>query len=351
MPNHPDAIDFLLDRKFPSYTPEVAEHYSQLDGSTKGGDRVERIAKAMIERFGYSSLVDDDDHDSPASNESEQAVRVANVLSAADEYEDLLIAMNERDFLALYDQEKLKSTRLSRQIAGWRDAEMFFNSPDARADLRRWRLLAYLTVDEAAALSLGKDPNVVNSATMVVGSEGPFERKSPPLRKDSPFLDVFERWREQINRAFHAGQLGTRITPSSLIEWVSQQAETVGSLPRQVRLSLGFDVRGSADWEERYQEAAHDLEVARERVRELEGKLDALRKDGDEAGNPHQIAKLYSMIIGMAHAKFHYPSRATTGSIHGSLLRAGVKVDNGTIPKILETARTTLEWRPPLDSK
>jgi hypothetical protein len=84
--------------------------------------------------------------------------------------------------------------------------------PDAPVDYSTWAKMAYWTVDEVSALSVGGDPDLVDWAAV------------EPHVKTCVLAERFRFIRLQLTRAQHVGQLEHQMRPVDVIDWAQQNA-------------------------------------------------------------------------------------------------------------------------------
>jgi hypothetical protein len=101
-----------------------------------------------------------------------------------------------------------------------------FSQPDAFADFRFWCTLESWSLDETAALLLGKDPRKVSS--FGVGH----------IRHGSPFRRTFEALKSKLNRAHADRKLLERNRPADVVGWAERVAVPV---PEQLSAYLETD--------------------------------------------------------------------------------------------------------------
>lgn len=176
-----DSIEYLLRRRFGSLAPPPTLNLSG-SGPDKGAQQhFETIQAARAE---YEALT------------TEQVEALA--ASARKEDADLLRA-------------KLKKE----------EQELFFNLPSATADLSYWAKMATWSLDEAVALSLGKNPTVVNSVRM----SG--ERFVPEAWSYSQFPKEYVRRRELALRASAAYELDDPVKPQRFLDWAVDHFDSI----------------------------------------------------------------------------------------------------------------------------
>ena len=139
----------------------------------------------------------------------EKVERMSPLLRKAKEYYNELLALSSADLFALErEQRESKGAQGNKPTVsdvvnrGW-----FFEQLDAQADLEHWSRAEYWTPDEAAAVSFGKNPNVVNANTL-----------KSYLGKAS-FADEYYLRRDLVDRAVATGHLPEEIPPADFIDW------------------------------------------------------------------------------------------------------------------------------------
>jgi len=95
------------------------------------------------------------------------AAKLEKVTEEAEKYKSQLENMPNEEVHALYKQAKndVETKKLIKEVV---DQRYFFNKPEAQADFEHWSKATYWTIEEAVALSLGKDPEKVNWKSMNV---------------------------------------------------------------------------------------------------------------------------------------------------------------------------------------
>ncbi|ODS88186.1 MAG: hypothetical protein BGO83_18600 [Devosia sp. 66-14] len=224
-----------------------------------------------------------------------------------------------------------------------RDMRMFFNAPGSEPRYEVWGKLAYWTVDEATALSLGKDPQIVNERSMAPSKAKP-GREFPPSAEfldNSPFFHLYLQRRDMISRAHSYGVFGTHITPNSFLNWA--QARHL-SCPEQLLSVAGFESEPAV------LSAEHEAALARisdltGQLSEISAALVELRTSVDEI-KPRRQVTLYKMILAMAVKHYQFGTRiggrGTTSAIVSSADRVGYPVSTDAVHDVLESVRERL---------
>jgi hypothetical protein len=204
----------------------------------------------------------------------------------------------------------------------------FFSLASARADFSRWNVVPSWTPQEAVALTLGKDPEVVNSETLRLHL------------KFSPFREEYS-WRlELVQRALDVGDLAEPIRPAGFLRW----ARTV-QLHYPHELELIAPVLNQI--EEAQMQSSEELDNLKAKLSEAEAKIHRLIKPFEDLP-PKSQASLLKLVLGMAIARFEYrtpPAQSGTAKLVSGLLKdLGLPLDEDTVREWLSLAARELEF-------
>ncbi len=203
-------------------------------------------------------------------------------------------------------KEEITITRKIKEeskVAAWltRDQDSPFNDFDAQADFSLWCRKPVWTANEAAALTLSKNPKKVNAVTM----------KDYDSSRTSPLCRGFFELLGRIRRARSSGEFHRFIDTEKYVRWATK----VGiSLPGEMLTEL---------------------------------KVENLPGDSDERQN--RVHKLYLLAIAMAIKHYKYnvkTSRFDYGykkRMIGDLAEVRIPIDEDTVTEILIKARTWME--------
>lgn len=167
-------------------------------------------------------------------------------LQEIEAYQSELKSKSVDDLLALYQEERAKEAQESQAKADREERQRFFNQPSAKADFVHWSKAAHWTLDEAIALSFGKDPKVVT-----------WERV-----KEFSLISLFARRYEQVRdlalRAKAWNQLYDPVLPSFFLAWAKRSdIEVPQELLEQIE-KRGIVV---ADWKDAYDKLKEQFDV------------------------------------------------------------------------------------------
>jgi hypothetical protein len=148
-----------------------------------------------------------------------------------------LSALTEPELLSLIAQQKAQ-----------REAAQFYNQGSAKADFQYWSKMEHWEFDEAIALLLGKNPQVVTWAAM-----------KPELKRNkhlagTGFSHTYEKLRDLAERA--AVMQAPRLKPVDVVRW----AQTIALFPVPESLRLILDEKDQPKIES-VQEINADLSV------------------------------------------------------------------------------------------
>lgn len=164
----------------------------------------------------------------------------AEQLHELQAYERELNALSFEELAARYEAEK--KSELAEISSRWEREERgrFFNEARAAAQLDHWARMSGWSLDEAIALSFGKDPRVVHWKVI------------QPLTQVSAFARAYEARREIVMRARQWGQLYDPVLPSLFLAWARRV-----KIPYPAELEAAITELGQivGDWKTAYEAA------------------------------------------------------------------------------------------------
>jgi hypothetical protein len=214
----------LLEAAFPLFTSDLRGLISEVYTTHRNDlGREERMLDAVWSRFGrrirplmeQSNEGEDQQVASIDPNQLRLARRkwLLNYIEQAEAFAESLLELADGEIAAQYDAKTLASQAVLKanrtKKAEQRDRFAFFNRPNAVADYEKWLKKKVWTSEEATALTLGKEPKVVNVKSLseyksIVGS----------LFRDK-FLDRLD----EIERAIAAHELFIPLRPDKFVTW------------------------------------------------------------------------------------------------------------------------------------
>lgn len=150
------------------------------------------------------------------------------------------------DLLALYHAEKAKESQEYRAKAELEEQKRFFNQPSAKADFGHWSKAAHWTLDEAIALSFGKNPQIVT-----------WDRVKE-LTNISPFAQRYAQIRDLAHRAMAWKQLYDPVLPGIFLAWARRSEIDVSQELLEQIEKRGIVV---ADWKDNYDKLKEQFDV------------------------------------------------------------------------------------------
>lgn len=276
-----------------------------------------------------------------------------------DLYRKTLGALPADELEALFKSEWDKA--VAQEFVGnaeKEEAKRFFHHPGASADFDHWSKAAYWSLEEAAALSFGKAPEVVNSASLQ-----PFQRASPFPKRYARLLDLarrasirrtlydpcqpilFVKWAEQNDIEFPAALAEKVISRSgSYIDW-KQEYEKLEPL-------LG-------EWQKMCAELGKTIDACHAEIESLTAELLQLRAEAAAASvapppekpqSTRERIGMLKVIYAMAIRGYGIDPAAKRSKlvpeIAGDLAREGLSLSDDTIRRYIKEACDLLpEWR------
>lgn len=122
-------------------------------------------------------------------------------------YRAELEALSVEELKARIETEQARQQQLAQAKIEREERDRFFNKVDAFANFAHWGKAKHWTLDEAVALSLGRNPDLVNWETV----------KS--YTKISPFAEEYRKRRDLAHRAVPWKDLFDPILPGLFLSW------------------------------------------------------------------------------------------------------------------------------------
>ena len=302
---------------------------------------------------------------------------LAEKSAAVGAYRKKLEALPSQEIDRLVSEQRAHLAERAKQKAEEEEKKRPFNQPVADADFCHWAKMSYWTLDEFVALSLGKNPKIVNWPVLQS-----FERVSP-------FASKYASRREIVLRAETMGQLWQSTIPGVFLAWAERMHFQVPAELVETVKELGIQI---CDWKTAYDKQAAQLlsaqnELEEERSAHL-ATMDKHSKYLDDMGKrqneiiqdcktlsaakdnlieklraridqskmaPVQDAKslgareresLVKLVIGMAIGGYGYDPESrrnsSTSDIASDLHQSGISLDCDTIRKYLAEGKDLL---------
>lgn len=279
-------------------------------------------------------------------------------------YIEELRAKPPEELRAMLSKEKAKEAEETAERLRSEEASRFFNRPEAWADFAHWSKAAFWTIEEAIALSFGRDPRAVSWATI----EGHV--------RVSPFVMGYRDLRDLAGRAKHMGQLYDPVVPGIYLAWAAR----IGAKIDQ-RLIDGVVANGGivADWKSMFdaEKEAHEatkalltqqreelLSWAKEKyaealefgksalveretqIHELKNQILQVSSKSERPLSTRERNSLLTLVIGLAIKGFAYDPTASRSTviteIVSDLNELGLSLDADTVRKYLNEAKELL---------
>lgn len=267
-----------------------------------------------------------------------------------------------------------------------REAAYYYNKPGASADPDFWSRQLVWTIDEAIALSFGKNPEVVSAHTL---------RHQNNLTADSLFAREYFRRLRTASTFISVGQLQQECTPGEMIAWFRRAGFEFWPALADAVESNGHVI---ADWYSEYNRLADALETATAESQQLRTwnaewqtafveiearheaallELDKLKHEVSGATEPvpvdlnassgrdqdnqatidvRRLNSALTVLYGIAVTKFDYGgnsqlAKSAVPNIAGAVQQAGVQRSDKNIRSLLQEAESYLTETGKLPSK
>jgi hypothetical protein len=270
---------------------------------------------------------------------------------AVEAYRATLWAMTPDEVASLYEVERTKKQEEERTRAAQEEQERFFNQPHAMADFDHWSKAAYWSLDEAAALSFGRAPEVVKWDVVKSAAER------------SPLAKQYGRLRDLMLRAKGAQQLYDPVLPGFYLAWAKRNEIAFPPDLEAAVVARGVQI---ADWKssyddlkEKYDETVGLVDWLNKRLlshqeiqTELKAQIAELKAKSITAPPAErgllgkERESVLKLIIGMAVKGYTYDPAAkrteTISEITSDLAELGLSLTDDTVRKWLKEAAELL---------
>ena len=132
------------------------------------------------------------------------------ILKDISDYKVTLLKKSSDEIRDLYDSEKNKEVEAVKLKFELEEQSRFFHQDSAKADFNYWCKMAHWSLDEAIALSFGKNPEIVNWVRI------------EPLTDISQFAKEYEKRRKLALRAIPWKKLYDPVLPSIFLGWAKE---------------------------------------------------------------------------------------------------------------------------------
>lgn len=257
----------------------------------------------------------------------------------AKKYYQELSQKSEEEIASLHKAELEKDRLAAQKHKEEQERQHFYNLSSADADFEYWSKMPHWSLDEAIALSFGKNPKVVYWGRI----EAKFEYLS------STFGQEYSKVRELANRAKLWNKTFDPMLPSLFIKWA---ADNDIPFPKELADMVGKRQGNAVDWKKMYEDlvekSTENLTTANQIIKAKNQKIEELEKSKTEA-KPLQTKEkesLFKLVIAMAVEGYRYKSSAKRNDavtdICNDLEKLEMPIDAGTIRKYLTAAKEIL---------
>jgi len=209
--------------------------------------------------------------------------------------------------------------------------DFFFDHPKAMADFKFWAKMPTWTKEEAVALSLGRNPYIVNISSLEA------EFYDNPFSKDHEFCREYFKRINLLTRYNKTSQLSYEPTPLAFTLWAKENDIFI---PIELEKAVNDRWGEHTDWKLKFR----DLEIEN---KNLKSSLEATQRNlieekNQQDINPKRKTSFDILVLVMALKKYRHDPKAkqnsSTKNIHDDILSYGLTIDQNTIREILDEA-------------
>ena len=261
-----------------------------------------------------------------------QARKSPHQSKRVSDYRELLVKLTPEEINARTDEEKVKQKDELAAKLEQDEQERFFNLPHVNADFEYWSKAVHWSLDEAIALSFGKEPEKVNWENV------------KPYTKISQFAYQYQRRRDLAKRALPWKQLFDPVLPVIFIAWAKRN-----ELDFPAELEAAVTSRGTqvADWKTLHDEQKARADAAEADFVEVLETLEQMRQaPKTKELSTKERESLLKLVIVMALDGYGYDPAASRSpipkEIADQLATRGLSLDVDTVRKFLKEAKELL---------
>lgn len=290
------------------------------------------------------------------------AKAIENINKSIAQYRAELAEKTPEELKRLHEQEDRKYAAELAAKARREEEKLDFNQPSAVANYEHWTKCAHWTIDEAIALSFGRDPSVVRWETM------------QSMTRISSFAREYALRRDLARRAVAWKQLFDPVLPTIFLAWARQYQIAVPP-----ELTEGVERFGGliANWKDLHDKRAEIMKTQESTIEHLQGALESakrslakqaqlieqLQRERDDRANQllenkssevvdgKERTSVAALVLGMALSKYRHDPEATRSGtasmIASDLARYGIAITDETVRKWLNEAKEKVTFKRP----
>ncbi len=250
---------------------------------------------------------------------------LSRLILEAERYSASLSLLPEHEIKAMYDEALLRKRERDEKT-------FFFNLPETNADFEYWSKMTHWKLDEAIALSFGKNPERVNKES-IKGYQYCY----------SPLVQEYHKIEELARRAIIWKRLYDPALPPLFIRWTK---ENDIKFPEELEKMVVARQGNYYDWKKMYEDLLeknnNNVKIANELIAEKDKKILELETNKKTEKPLHSKEKetLLKMIVGMAIDGYGFDPAANRSpvpkEISDILAEKGMSLDADTVRRWLK---------------
>lgn len=328
-------IRFLVEAKYPEFDASLrSAHQDALKARRGTSDTSDEVLSDVLGCLEDSLVLHQSEKSAEfeAGSRADRLTHLRHIIDAALSYESSLWDMPDAKLLELYGDEKQRIEKADSAFREDNDRLAPFNLPNAQTDLVHWASMPHWTVDEAVAVSLGRNPTIVTHRSL----------QHPRYKNRSNFVLEFERRRDLLTRAIAAHEVSEPIKPNELAIWASGRGLPWFDAIMQAKAQPAPE--RDLELEERYNAAIAERDALRAKLADLLTDVDDL--------HPRSKTSLLRLVLGMAILRFEYTTKGRSNTaklVSGEFEEIGIPITDETILRWVREAAAELDfhWEQP----
>lgn len=218
----------------------------------------------------------------------------------------------------------------------------FFDRLSADANFQEWYRMPNWSIEEALALSLGKDPKIVNPDSLDNYSN--YNHNFNSHHKSSTLYKDYKLRMETLIRFINAKKMSMHPTPLEFIAWAQENDFSIPEELKNLIHKRWIRSNGLKPENETLQEEFQKIKSLYEELKNQQ-----IKEENEEKLNPKIKTSLHTLILVMAIEKYRYNPEAekniSTTNIRSAVERYGLKIDDNTIRARLDEAYNELKTK------
>ncbi len=244
----------------------------------------------------------------PNAPKDKQLIEIEN-------YKTYLSGLDPAELEKSYKAALLQDAQQAKLRAIEEEKQRFYNLPNAQADFNHWAKAAYWTLDEAIALSLYKDPKIVNWKNI------------EPIKSKSEFTKSYAKRIDLIIRLPNAKGTQSLVSPMEFVNW-AKKIEL--AIPEKLISEVERINRDNINWQAEYEKLKQSHDV-------LLSEIDSLKAFTQKSESTRKSNNILQAFTAIAIDAYGYDPKAEKSTAPQDISDALDKIGAKGSPKTIRT--------------